>query len=62
MKEITDRAGIRIVVTFKSDVSEVEKMIPDVFEVIDQTDKSEDLDDDRLGYLGIHYLVRRVRR
>ena len=59
MSRITDRAGVRIVVTFKSDVPEVERVIPEVFEVIDRIDKSEDLDDDRLGYLGIHYLVKR---
>jgi ppGpp synthetase/RelA/SpoT-type nucleotidyltranferase len=57
--DITDRAGVRIIVTFRSDIVEVEKVILTLFDVIERTDKSEDLDDDRLGYLGVHYLVKR---
>src|ERR1700733_1036195 len=57
--EIKDRVGVRVIVTFKSDVAEVEKVIRDTFHFISRTDKSEGLEDDRLGYLGIHYMVKR---
>jgi len=57
LAEITDRVGVRVLVTFKQDVALVEKLIKTSFAVRERIDKSEELDDNELGYLGIHYLV-----
>jgi ppGpp synthetase/RelA/SpoT-type nucleotidyltranferase len=57
LRQITDRAGLRIVVTFPQDVPDVESVITDLFTSIERIDKAEGLEDDQLGYLGIHHLV-----
>jgi ppGpp synthetase/RelA/SpoT-type nucleotidyltranferase len=56
--EITDRAGLRVVVTFPQDVEDVERVVEDLFISVERIDKAEGLEDNQLGYLGIHHLVR----
>jgi ppGpp synthetase/RelA/SpoT-type nucleotidyltranferase len=57
MTQITDRAGVRVLVTFKQDIAIVEAIIRDLFSILERTDMAARLDEDQLGYLGIHYVV-----
>ena len=60
LHQIRDRAGVRVIVIFKRDVAEVERVVAELFDFdpIDRKDKSQELDPDQLGYLGIHYFAR----
>lgn len=58
MTEITDKSGVRVVVSLKSDVKKVEGIIDDLFIIEEHSNKEEELAPDTLGYLGIHFLVR----
>lgn len=57
-KEMNDLAGVRLVYLYKSDLSEIEKIIRDNFEVIESEDKLQDKGDDKFGYLAIHFLIK----
>ena len=59
LSEITDLAGIRIVVYSLADIDEVEKILPKLFS-IDKTnsiDKGKELKPNEFGYLSRHYIV-----
>ena len=56
--EVTDKAGIRIVVRFLSEIQEIEKIIQACFVVLKRDDKTERLPFYELGYQAIHFDVR----
>ena len=62
LMQIRDRAGVRVVVVFQRDVAEVERVISKLFDFnpADRKDKSQELDADQMGYLGIHYFAGRA--
>lgn len=57
-EEVTDLAGVRVVCLFQPDVEAVAMVIDRVFDVIHTEDKREVLGSDRMGYQGIHKIVR----
>jgi ppGpp synthetase/RelA/SpoT-type nucleotidyltranferase len=57
--EITDKAGVRVVVAGLGDVKAVEAIVESEFDLAaEKEDKLDQLKPDQLGYLGIHYLIR----
>lgn len=58
MRQIRDRAGVRIIVTYEHQVALVAKLIREIFEVVAEEDKHETLSADKLGYLGHHLDVQ----
>jgi len=59
LKEITDLAGVRVITHFPSTIEEVDRLLNDEFEIIERSDKSDELiEEERFGYQSVHYLVR----
>ena len=56
--EVPDLAGVRIVCMYSSQTDEVATLIRDEFEILEALDKSEELGANRMGYQGIHFLVK----
>lgn len=57
LNEIADKAGIRLVAVYESGVQELDRLIPDLFDVHQREDKRTGLSPNRLDYLGIHFLA-----
>jgi ppGpp synthetase/RelA/SpoT-type nucleotidyltranferase len=57
-EEITDKAGVRVIVTFLDSFNAVTGAIEDQFEILKTEDHGNHLSFDRLGYLGKHFDVR----
>ena len=57
-EEIRDKAGVRVVCTYRETLPELESIIRKCFRVCHYEDKSLGLGYDRLGYLGIHFEVK----
>ena len=57
-RDIRDKAGIRVVCKYKQELSQVEAIVREHFDVSDRDDKAESLDFDQLGYSGIHFEAR----
>jgi ppGpp synthetase/RelA/SpoT-type nucleotidyltranferase len=55
--ELTDKAGVRVVVRFREDLKPAETMIERAFQVIGREDKIEKLGHNKVGYQAIHYDV-----
>jgi putative GTP pyrophosphokinase len=59
LKQITDLARVRIITYFPATVEDVDSLIQDEFEVVERSDKAEELiEDERFGYQSVHFLVR----
>jgi len=59
MKEITDLAGVRVITFFPSTVEEIGALIQEEFQVLERVDHTASAEqEERLGYLSVHYLVR----
>lgn len=59
LSQITDLAGVRVIVFFPKTLDTVNQIINDEFNVVEKTDKSEELiASDKFGYQSIHYLVK----
>lgn len=56
-EEITDISGVRIVYLYKTDKPVIENIVEDEFFVLEKEDKTKELEPDRFGYGGLHYLV-----
>ncbi len=56
--EITDLAGARVVCLYAPDLKRIENIIYKEFDVLEKVDKYEDLGSDRMGYLGVHFIVK----
>ena len=57
--QITDMAGVRIVVFINSDIPVMCRIIENLFDIDwkNSVNKRENLDTDKVGYLSIHYIV-----
>ncbi len=58
LEQITDRAGVRVVLRYRRDLELVRESVRVGFDVVEEVDKLTALEDDRLGYLGVHMIVR----
>jgi putative GTP pyrophosphokinase len=58
LADVKDFGGVRVVCLYLSDVSEIEKIIYEQFEVIEKVDKLTDKGADRFGYGAMHFVVR----
>lgn len=56
--EITDFAGVRVVCLYTDDLSRVEKVINEHFEIVEKTDKLTNKKSDEFGYGAIHFVVK----
>lgn len=56
--EVSDFVGIRVTVYYIDDVQRVCEVIDREFTIIEQIDKKEALDVDRVGYLSVHRVVK----
>lgn len=56
-EDIIDKAGIRVVVKFLSQLEPIDRLINDAFAVLDKDDKAEQLGATSIGYVSIHYKV-----
>lgn len=59
-KDITDYAGVRIVVRLTSEVDYISKIVENLFDIDEQNsvNKADELKDNKIGYLAKHYIVR----
>ena len=57
LKDITDLAGVRAITFFPKTAKTAEKVVRREFEVVEFSDKAALLDDNRLGYKSVHFLV-----
>lgn len=59
LTEITDLAGVRVIVFFPRTLDEVDSLINNEFEILERSDKSEILErEEKLGYQSVHYLIK----
>jgi len=59
LRDITDLAGVRVIVFFPKTLAAVDDCISGEFDVVERSDKSEELvEEGRFGYKSIHYLVK----
>jgi ppGpp synthetase/RelA/SpoT-type nucleotidyltranferase len=59
LKQITDLSAIRIITFFPRTIAQIDSMLREEFEILERSDKSEDLlEDEKFGYQSIHYLVK----
>ncbi|MBN2100003.1 MAG: hypothetical protein JW753_10460 [Dehalococcoidia bacterium] len=62
LEQITDLAGVRIITFFPSTLADVDRLLAEEFDVVERSDKGEQLVyEERFGYQSIHYLVRLSR-
>jgi ppGpp synthetase/RelA/SpoT-type nucleotidyltranferase len=58
ISEITDKAGVRVILFFPRTLTEVEDVIRNEFTVVEKVDHTaEAIAQQRLGYLSVHYVV-----
>lgn len=57
-EEIEDICGIRIICYYQSDVEKIVKIISNEFEIIENQDKEELLNDDQFGYRSTHFIAK----
>lgn len=59
LEQITDLAGVRIIAYFPNTLDQIDRMLKDEFQTVERSDKGAELiEEERLGYQSIHYLVR----
>ena len=59
LKEITDLSATRVITFFPRTIEAIDAMLHEEFEILEHSDKSDDLvEEERFGYRSIHYLVR----
>ena len=57
-EEIRDKAGVRVVCTYRDSLRQLEEVVRKLFLVCNYEDKTLDLGYDRLGYPGIHFEIQ----
>ena len=57
LREITDLAGVRVVCNYESDLGDIVDAVTSEFQVHEETDKSQDLGVEKMGYNGRHFIV-----
>src|SRR5260370_29871606 len=55
---MTDKAGVRVVVRFRDEISIVSSILERIFEVVKKEDKSSALETAEFGYQGLHYDIK----
>jgi len=59
LSDITDLTGVRVIVFFQNTLDIVDRIIREQFDIIEKSDKTQDLlKEEKFGYGSIHYLVR----
>ncbi|MBI2176945.1 MAG: MBL fold metallo-hydrolase [Candidatus Tectomicrobia bacterium] len=58
LKQIADLAGVRVVCLYNNEVENICELIDEYFDVIETSDKTAEHSYDRMGYQGIHKIVR----
>ena len=58
LSDITDLAGVRVITFFPKTAEAARDVVRREFKVVEFSDKAALLDDDRLGYKSVHFLVR----
>jgi len=58
LEDIGDQVGVRVTVSYLSDVDRAEQIVRELFDVIRVEDKLDALDFDKVGYLGRHVDLR----
>jgi putative GTP pyrophosphokinase len=58
LNQVTDLAGIRVIVYVEDDVKKIAKLIGDLFNIDSENslDKSKELGEDRVGYKSVHFV------
>ncbi|MNL02341.1 GTP pyrophosphokinase YjbM [compost metagenome] len=56
--QLDDLAGVRVVCLYNSDIPKVIEIIRAEFEIVEEIDKREELDTNKFGYIGNHFIVR----
>jgi len=56
--QLDDLAGVRVVCLYSSDISNVIDIIRNEFEIVQEIDKREELEANKFGYTGNHFIVR----
>jgi len=58
LKQITHLAGVRIIAYFPSTLAQIDELLGGEFKIVERSDKGAELiEEDRVGYQSIHYLV-----
>ncbi|MDP5134634.1 hypothetical protein ORJ04_01550 [Rheinheimera baltica] len=57
LSEIHDICGLRIINYYPSDLKTIESIINNEFDVIESSNKEEEMDDDRFGYRSFHFVA-----
>ncbi len=57
-REIKDLLGLRIVCLFRSDLRPICTIIRDIFEIVEEDNKIDDIAANIFGYMGIHFIVK----
>lgn len=60
--DITDLAGVRVITFFPKTAEATGQLVRREFDVVETSDKAALLEDDRLGYSSLHFLVRLDRK
>lgn len=56
--QLDDLAGVRVVCLYSSDISNVIEIIRNEFEIVQEIDKREELETNKFGYIGNHFIIR----
>lgn len=56
--ELDDLSGVRVVCLYSSDISNVIEIIRNEFEIVQEIDKREELETNKFGYIGNHFIIR----
>ncbi|MBA6123798.1 MULTISPECIES: GTP pyrophosphokinase [Pseudomonas] len=56
--QLDDLAGARVVCLYNSDIPKVIDIIRNEFEIIEEIDKRQELETNKFGYIGNHFIVR----
>ncbi|MFK3866294.1 GTP pyrophosphokinase [Pseudoalteromonas rhizosphaerae] len=55
--EITDICGLRIINYYPSDLKSIEEILKNEFDLIESSNKEEEMEDDRFGYRSFHFIA-----
>jgi putative GTP pyrophosphokinase len=58
LSDLKDLVGLRLILQFKRDIDTVCQLIESNFEVIEQDDAQQRLQEDQFGYASIHFVIR----
>ncbi|MGO3842665.1 MAG: GTP pyrophosphokinase [Alcaligenes pakistanensis] len=56
--QLDDLAGVRVVCLYSSDISRIIEIIRNEFEIVQEIDKREELETNKFGYIGNHFIIR----